>query len=254
MLLNYLLLEILTYDQKCIWKIILPLFISLTPFPLPSSLHLPLHPTPCPHFPPLYPLILVSAFYWQGLLSDTTLSLSASSPGFYKCFMLSFFGRACCYKESFSDSRVSVKHKVYFLMKNCIQTTREHYFLNLILIWHVLKITWSSSWRKQRRFTFLNSFIPLRLSSAQCFKLGIKLKCTIYRMRFLLRLSSAQCFKLGIKLKCTIYRMRFLLIDMELVTEYNVKRTQLFVCFCRYNRFKKSSRNEMMITCKTSHL
>ena len=229
MLLNYLLLEILIYDQKCIWKIILPLFISLTPFPLPSSLHLPLHPTPCPHFPPLHPLILVSAFYWQGLLSDTTLSLSASSPGFYKCFMLSFFGRACCYKESLSDSRVSVKHKVYFLMKNCIQTTREHYFLNLILIWHVLKITWSSSWRKQRRFTFLNSSIPLRLSSAQCFKLGIKLKCTIYRMRFLL-------------------------MDMELVTEYNVKRTQLFVCFCRYNRFKKSSRNEMMITCKTSHL
>ena len=74
-------------------------------------------------------------------------------------------------------------HKVYLLMKNCIQTTREHYFSNLISIWHVSQITRSSSWRKQRWFTFRNIFIPLRLSSWQDFKLGIKLKYIVYRMR-----------------------------------------------------------------------
>ena len=118
-LLNCLLHDILIHDKKFMWKIILPLFTSSMSFPLP------------------YPLFLSSTpIYWfQDFLGKICCpSLSSSSPGFKKCSMLSTFGRTWCYKESLSDNRVSVKHKVYLLMKNCIQTTREHYFLNLILI------------------------------------------------------------------------------------------------------------------------
>ena len=150
MLLNCLLLEIFIHDQKCIWKIIRTLFTSSTSFPLPSSLHLPLSPTSAPRFLPLIPPNIGFRLFLARFIvrpNPLSFSLLILSPSVLCCFS---FGRACCYKESLSDNRVSVKHKVYFLMKNCIQTTREHYFSNLILLWHVSEITWSSSWRKKR--------------------------------------------------------------------------------------------------------
>ena len=43
-------------------------------------------------------------------------------------------------------------------------------------------------------------------------------------------------------------------MDMELVTEYDVKGTQLLVCFCNCSGFNRSSRNEILIICKTTRL
>ena len=134
--------------RPCSWIAFSMIFLSTTKnsfgkLSFPFSLHLCLSRSPAPLFLSSTPI-----YWFQDFLGKICCpSLSSSSPGFKKCSMLSTFGRAWRCKESLSDNRVSVKHKVYLLMKNCIQTTREHYFLNLILIWHVLKITWSSSWR-----------------------------------------------------------------------------------------------------------
>ena len=171
--------------RPCSWIAFSIIFLSTTKnsfgkLSFPFSLHLCLSRSPAPLFLSSTPI-----YWFQDFLGKICCpSLSSSSPGFKKCSMLSTFGRTWCYKESLSDNRVSVKHKVYLLMKNCIQTTREHYFLNLILIWHVLKITWSSSWCKQIWCTFHNISISPRLSSSQYFKLGIKLKYYIYRIWF----------------------------------------------------------------------
>ena len=139
--------------RPCSWIAFSIIFLSTTKnsfgkLSFPFSLHLCLSRSPAPLFLSSTPI-----YWFQDFLGKICCpSLSSSSPGFKKCSMLSTFGRTWCYKESLSDNRVSVKHKVYLLMKNCIQTTREHYFLNLILIWHVLKITWSSSWRDVNRY------------------------------------------------------------------------------------------------------
>ena len=87
------------------------------PSPFPLSLQLPLSPVPCP--PPLSSSSPFNTgfrfFVALFIVRPNPLSLSSSSPSFYKCFLLFAFGRACCDKDSLSDNRVSVKHKVYLL-------------------------------------------------------------------------------------------------------------------------------------------
>ena len=101
-------MKVLIHDQKFIWKIILPpsRFIYLYTCPLP----------PPPPFSSSSPFKTGFRFFLAlFVVRPNPLSLSSSSPSFYKCFLLFAFGRACCDKESLSDNRVSVKHKVYLL-------------------------------------------------------------------------------------------------------------------------------------------
>ena len=93
--------------------------IHLENYPSSFPLHLPLSLPPAPPPPPFSsssPFKTGFRFFLAlFVVRPNPLSLSSSSPSFYKCFLLFAFGRACCDKESLSDNRVSVKHKVYLL-------------------------------------------------------------------------------------------------------------------------------------------
>ena len=143
-------MKVLIHDQKFIWIIILP------PSPFPFNYLYPLSPAP--------PLSSSSPFntgfrFFVALfiVRPNPLSLSSSSPSFYKCFLLFAFGRACCDKDSLSDNRVSVKHKVYLLTNKFYSNNQRTLLFKSNLIWRVSKITGSSSWRKQRWFIFYPS-------------------------------------------------------------------------------------------------
>ena len=85
------------------------------PSPLPASSTF--IPCPLPPFSSSSPFNTGFRFFLAlFIVRHNPLSLSLSSPSFYKCFLLFAFGRACCDKDSLSDNRVSVKHKVYLLM------------------------------------------------------------------------------------------------------------------------------------------
>ena len=112
-------IRVLIHDQKFIWIIILPPSpFPLPPSPFPFNYLYPLPPCPLPPpFSSSSPFNTGFRFFLAlFIVRHNPLSLSLSSPSFYKCFLLFAFGRACCDKDSLSDNRVSVKHKVYLLM------------------------------------------------------------------------------------------------------------------------------------------
>lgn len=173
--------------RPCSWIAFSMIFLSTTKnsfgkLSFPFSLHLCLSRSPAPLFLSSTPI-----YWFQDFLGKIYCpSLSSSSPGFKKCSMLSTFGRTWCYKESLSDNRVSVKHKVYLLMKKLYSNNQRTLLFksNLNMTRFKNNVVILMTWCKQIWCTFHNISISPRLSSSQYFKLGIKLKYYIYRIWF----------------------------------------------------------------------